>query len=89
MEPGRPQYEEESTVGDQVIRIGYGVVGGECCEIGNEEQIEEELDSVRFVALGEDEMIVVGTCKRILDPGHSLVQALEVLFLVTVGLTCG
>ena len=65
------------------------MVGGEGSEIGDEEQVEEELDGIRLVALGEDKVFMVGACKRILDPRYGFVQALEVFLLVTVGSVLG
>ena len=51
------------------------MVGGECSKIGDKEKVKEELYGVCFMALGENEMFVIGACERVLDPGHSLVQA--------------
>lgn len=82
LEPGTPQYTKEANVGNQVVAIGNGVVGREGSEVGYEEQVEEELDGVRFVSLGEDEVFMVGAIERVFDPGYGLVQAFEMLLLI-------
>jgi hypothetical protein len=38
------------------------MVGGECGKICNEEEIEKQLDSIRFMPLGEDELLVIRPC---------------------------
>lgn len=64
LEPGRPQDAEETNVCKQVIDVRNRVIGGECCQVGYEEQIEEELDRVGFMALREDKVLLVGTRQR-------------------------
>jgi hypothetical protein len=58
------------------------VVRGKCREVGDEKEVEEELDAVCFVALREDERVVVCADEGGFDPGGGVVQALEVLFFV-------
>lgn len=82
LEPARPQDAEEANVGDQVRLVGDGVVGCECGEVGDEEEVEEELGRVGFVALRENERGVVGAEEGGFDPGGGFVQAAEVFFFV-------
>jgi hypothetical protein len=60
LKPGRPENTKEANVSEEVIGVGDGVVCCECCEIGYEEEVEKELDRIGLVALGEDEMLMVG-----------------------------
>jgi hypothetical protein len=60
LEPRRPENAKEANVSEQVVAVGNGVVRGEGCEVGDEEEIEEELDAVGLVALRKDERVVVG-----------------------------
>jgi len=59
LEPGRPQNTEETNVSKQIIAVGNRVVCGESCEVGYEEQIEEQFNAVGFMSLREDEGIVI------------------------------
>lgn len=86
LEPCRPQDTKEANISEQVITIRDRVVRGKCREVGDEEQVEEEFDAVCFVALREDEGIVVCADEGRFDPGCGVVQALEVLFFVAVGM---
>lgn len=60
LEPGRPQYTKEADVCKQVINVRDRVVGGECCEVGHKEKIEEEFDRIGFVSLREDKVLLIG-----------------------------
>lgn len=82
LEPRRPQNAKEPNVRYQIVAICDRMIGGERSEIGDEEQVEKELDGVRFVALRENEVFVISARQRVFDPGHGLVQAFEMLFLV-------
>jgi hypothetical protein len=84
LEPCRPENAKEANVSQQVVAVGDGVVCGKGSEVGDEEEIEEELDAVGFVALGEDEGALIGADERGFDPRRSLMQTLQVLLLVAV-----
>jgi hypothetical protein len=88
LEPGRPENAEETNVSEQVIAVGDGVVCGECCKIGYEEQVEEQFNAVGFVALREDERVVICTDQWRLDPWCAVVQPLQMLLRVAVGCQC-
>jgi hypothetical protein len=60
LEPGRPENTEEADVSEEIVGVGDGVVCGESCEVGYEEEVEEELDRVGFVTLRKDEVLMVG-----------------------------
>jgi hypothetical protein len=64
LEPRRPQDAEKSNITEQVVAVGDGMVRSEGRKIGHEEEIEEELNAVGFVALREDEGIVIGADQR-------------------------
>ena len=67
LEPTRPDNAEESHIREQVGCVGDGVVRCECSEIGRKEQVEEELDGIGFVALGEDKIRLIGSRQWGLD----------------------
>jgi hypothetical protein len=76
LEPTRPQDTEEANIAEEVVAVGDGVVCGEGCEISYEEEIEEQFDTVGFMALREYEGIMICTHERGLDPWCGMVEAL-------------
>jgi hypothetical protein len=86
LEPCRPQNAEEADVAEQVVAVGDGVVCGECCEVGYEEEIEEQFHAVGFVALRKDERVVICADKRRFNPWCGLMQTLQMLLFVAVQL---
>jgi hypothetical protein len=61
LKPSRPENTKEANVSKEVIGVGDRVVCRKRCEVGYEEEVEKELDRIGLVALGEDEILMVGT----------------------------
>jgi hypothetical protein len=85
LEPCRPKDTKEANIAKEVVAVGDGVVCGEGCKIGYEEEIEEQFNTVGFMALREDKGIVIGTHEWRLDPWCGVMEALQMLLLVTIG----
>jgi hypothetical protein len=60
LKPGGPQDTKETDVCEQVVVIRDRMIGCECCEVGNEEEIKEQFDGVGFVSLRENEVLLIG-----------------------------
>ena len=59
------------------------MIGCECCEVGNEEEIEEQFDRVSFMSLRKDKVLLIGAFQRGLDDGCGLMQPFEMLLSIT------
>lgn len=57
LEPGGPQDAEEADVGPQRRPVDDGVRAGEGREVGDEEEVEEELEVVRLVPQLQDQVV--------------------------------
>ena len=64
LEPGGPENTEEANIAEKIVHVGNGVVSSEGGQIGYEEQIKEQLQTVCFMALGEDEIVWISSSKR-------------------------
>ena len=56
------------------------------CEIGYEEEIEEQFNAVGFGSLREDERVVICAYKRGFNPWCGLVKTLEMLLFIATGM---
>jgi hypothetical protein len=60
------------------------VVCGKRCEIGYEEEVEEQFNAVGFMALGENERVMIRTHEWGFNPWCGLMKTFEMLLFVAV-----
>jgi hypothetical protein len=85
VEPGGPDNGEEADVGEKGGVVDDVVVRGEGGQIGDEEQVEEQLERACFMSLRKDEMLLVDALEGILDPWYYWVNPPLSLLLVSAG----
>ena len=83
LKPGRPQDGEEADIGEQGAFAGDGVISGKGSQVGDEKQVEEELDGVGLMSLMEDQF-GLGAHTWILDPGYDVMLPPLLAFVMPV-----
>ena len=70
VEPRQPDDGEEADVGEERGVVDDVVVRREGGQVGDEEEVEEQLRRARFMPRREDEVLLVDALERILNPWH-------------------